>query len=136
MSKYQQLLEKFTAGDILSREELIEIVKGQSQAIEDLAAGALPQISTRRLHQAIRNIVVNEWGITRADVKEWMRESAKAAVEAEFAKMFTQDWAIRQITTRADTAIRSALEAATKQYVKEFMDTNFDIEGKVVRKGK
>ena len=50
--------------------------------------------------------------------------------------MFTQDWAIRQITTRADTAIRSALEAATKQYVKEFMDTNFDIEGKVVRKGK
>lgn len=136
MSKYQQLLEKFTAGDILSREELLEIIKGQSQAIEDLAAGALPQISTRRLHQAIRNIVVNEWGITRADVKEWMKESAKATVEAEFAKMFTQDWATRQITTRADTAIRSALESATKQYVKEFMDANFDIEGKIVRKGK
>ncbi len=136
MNKYNQLLEKFNSGDILSREELLEIIKGQSQAIEDLAAGALPQISTRRLHQAIRNIVVNEWGITRGDVKEWMKESAKTAVEAEFAKMFTEDWARRQITTRADTAIRSALESATKQYVKEFMDANFDIEGKIVRKGK
>ena len=134
MNKYNQLLEKFNSGDILSREELLEIIKGQSQAIEDLAAGALPQISTRRLHQAIRNIVVNEWGITRGDVKEWMKESAKTAVEAEFAKMFTEDWARRQVALRADGKMHSALEAATRQYVKEFMDANFDIEGKVVRK--